>query len=484
MGTGSIVFRLKQPFQGVALADALADAIVCSLFRIKREQGFGIMKHNRLVFFISKARQIETMKTVKTMKKLAQAALSLACLAGCAAGLNAQKNPALAPTPPMGWNSWNWFGKAAIDEPTAREVIDAMVSTGLRDAGYTYVVIDGGWRDTKLGPNGELRAHPDKFPNGMKSLADYAHSKGLKFGLHTVPGRFDCGGDPVGGLGNEKVQLAQFVEWGLDFIKLDRCKLSAGKKGEGEQWTEDGTEKIYRQWSEMLNHCGRDIVLSISAYKFRPWNPDVCNMSRTTTDIRCRSNSGAAEFEKGENQGKRGRNFSSIMDIAEINNKAASSAGNGYWNDSEMMVTGDPALTREEQQAHFALWCVMSSPLMLGNDPRHMTEQERAIILNRRAIAVDQDPSGQGKRIWQDKAGGTEIWMKKLADGRCALLLLNRKKGEATLTADFAKLGLPAELHLYDIYATQDKGTVKNSYTAEFSGRGCAFLLASPESEK
>ena len=416
---------------------------------------------------------------------LTRLALLLAILAICAGALplHAQKRPELAPSPPMGWNSWNWFGKAAIDEPTVREVIDAMVSTGLRDAGYNYVVVDGGWRDTKLAPNGELRSHPDKFPDGMKALADYAHSKGLKFGLHTVPGRFDCGGDPVGGFGNEKTQLAQFVAWGLDFIKLDRCKLSAGKNdAEKWGWNEKTTEETYRQWSKMLKDCGRPITFSISAYKFRDWNPEVCNMSRTTGDIRCRSNGGAAEFEKGENKTKRGSNFSSIMQIAEINNRAAAAAGNGYWNDSEMLVTGDPALTQEEQQAHFALWCIMSSPLMLGNDPRHLTGQERAIILNPRAIAVDQDPTEQGRRVWQDKTAGTEIWMKKLAGGRHALLLLNRNQSKpATITADFAKLGLPAELYIRDIYAAQDKGQVKTSYTVDFPARGCAFLLAGSE---
>jgi len=126
----------------------------------------------------------------------------------------------LAPTPPMGWNSWNWFGKQAINEQIVRGVIDAMATNGLRDAGYDYVVVDGGWRANHLGTNGELLTDPVKFPHGMKSLADYAHAKGFKFGVHTVPGTLDCGGDPVGGYGHEAVQVRQFVNWGLDFIKL------------------------------------------------------------------------------------------------------------------------------------------------------------------------------------------------------------------------------------------------------------------------
>ena len=136
----------------------------------------------------------------------------------------AQKNPDLAKTPPMGWNSWNWFGKKEINEQVVREVIDAIVNQGLKDAGYTYVVVDGGWRDVKLDPDGKLVAHPVKFPHGIKPLADYAHSKGLKFGLHVVPGTHDCGGDPVGGFNREEIHVRQFVEWGLDFIKLDLCR--------------------------------------------------------------------------------------------------------------------------------------------------------------------------------------------------------------------------------------------------------------------
>jgi len=153
----------------------------------------------------------------------------------------AQPSQQLAPTPPMGWNSWNWFGKHQINETIVREVIDAMVANGLKDAGYEYVVVDGGWRDTTLAADGKLRPNPKRFPHGMKAFADYAHSKGLKFGVHTVPGTNDCGGDAVGGFGHEKVQVQQFADWGLDFIKLDKCRYKPG-------WTEDLLKKIYFKW--------------------------------------------------------------------------------------------------------------------------------------------------------------------------------------------------------------------------------------------
>jgi alpha-galactosidase len=131
----------------------------------------------------------------------------------------------LAPTPPMGWNSWNWWGKKEINEQVVRDTIDAMAANGLQEAGYEYIVIDGGWRDVKLDPDGKLLFHPEKFPNGIKPLADYAHSKGFKFGLHTCPGTHDCGGDKVGAWGIEEVHINQFVEWGLDFVKVDKCRF-------------------------------------------------------------------------------------------------------------------------------------------------------------------------------------------------------------------------------------------------------------------
>lgn len=146
----------------------------------------------------------------------------------------------LAIVPPMGWNSWNHFGKGGFDETTIYETIDAMVTSGMRDAGYTYVVLDGGWRDNHLGLDGELLPHPKRFPNGIKPIADYAHAKGLKLGLHTCPGETDCGRDPVGGLGREILHVSQFVEWGVDFVKLDNCYLDGSLMEE--------KYKLWRDW--------------------------------------------------------------------------------------------------------------------------------------------------------------------------------------------------------------------------------------------
>lgn len=387
-----------------------------------------------------------------------------------------QKNPDLAKTPPMGWNSWNWFGKQDINEQIVREVIDAIVSTGLKDAGYIYVVVDGGWRDVKLGSGGELLPHPEKFPNGIKPLADYAHSKGLKFGVHTVPGTQDCGGDPVGGFNREEIHIKQFVEWGLDFVKVDLCRQTEDPCATCEKsrtgWSDPTIKETYVKWSKLLRNCGRDILFSISAYRFRDWYPEYCNMARTTQDIKARIHKGGAFFNSPsrENAG-----FLSVMTVAEITNQSAAAAGNGFWNDPDMMVTGNQGLTPDEEKSHFALWCMMASPLMLGNDPRNMSAEEKKLIMNKEMIAVNQDPEEQGRIV---KSGDeTQVWTKKLADGRTAVLLLNLSASEREVKADLKEIGLPAKVKVRDIINGKDMGTFKKSIALKAGKNACWFLV-------
>ena len=374
----------------------------------------------------------------------------------------------LAKSPPMGWNSWNWHGKQAINEKVVEETIDAMVASGLRDAGYVYVVVDGGWRDTKLNAKGELVSHPIKFPGGMKRLADYAHARGLKFGVHTSPGTQDCGGDWIGAYGHEDVQLRQFVDWGLDFLKLDKCKYEPG-------WTEPKVKELYTQWARRLASCGRDIVFSISAYEFRDWYPDTCHMARTSYDIAARIHKSKAIFDDDTPR----KNFLSVMQCAELSNRVADRAGHGYWNDAEMMVTGEQGLTPDEQRAHFALWCIMSAPLILGNDPRHMDAVEKDIVLNREAIAVNQDPTEQGRRVRTD--GRTEIWVKKLGGKRAAVLLLNRDpKQSRPVTLRAADLGGLGRGKVRDVFAQKDLGAFDGSLTKTTPPHAGWLLLVTP----
>jgi alpha-galactosidase len=390
-----------------------------------------------------------------------------------------QKNPTLATTPPMGWNSWNWFGKKEVNEQNMKECMDAIVKEGLLGAGYNYFIIDGGWRDKKLGANGELLANTDKFPHGMKAMADYAHSKGLKFGLHIVPGTHDCGGDPVGGFGHEEVHVRQLTDWGIDFVKLDLCKQKSDPCSEcaknKQGWSENLIRETYLKWSKLLHNCGRDILFSVSAYEFRDWNPEYCNMSRTTEDIHCRAFGSwenkyyGASFDESNNEG-------SVMAIADINNLSAAYAGKGYWNDPDMMVTGEQGLSEDEQKCHFALWCIMSSPLILGNDPRRMTYKERELILNKEAIEIDQDPTEQGFRI--HKSGNAEIWAKKLQNGNVAVLLLNRDLlNDTKIEFKFKEIGIRKKAMVRDLYLHKDIGVFKNSLTKNVNPHSCYFYL-------
>lgn len=390
---------------------------------------------------------------------------------------NGQKRPELAPTPPMGWNSWNYFGKEGINERIVYEVMDAMVSTGLRDAGYNYIVIDGGWRDVKLGDDGKLLPHPVRFPNGIKPLADYAHAKGLKLGLHTVPGTHDCGGNPVGGYGKEALHVKQFSDWGVDFIKLDKCRMKedpcttcpGGRHG----WSEQTTESVYRKWSQLLRNSGREILFSISAYQFRNWNPEFCNMSRTTYDIFSKRNKEGALFE--DHKRDNSKSFLSVMACAEINNESARYAGNGYWNDPDMLVTGNQGLTKDEEVSHFALWAVMNAPLMLGNDPRNMRLSEKQLLLNRELIAIDQDRAGQGVLVAKHR--NYQVWKKKMEDGSTVLLLLNLNPStQRRVNVRLGKLGIEGGLTGRDVIAGKDLGTIGKKWSASLAPHACRLI--------
>lgn len=388
----------------------------------------------------------------------------------------AQDSKTLGYLPPMGWNSWNYFGKKEINEKVVLEVIDVLVSEGLQKAGYEYVVVDGGWRDTVLASNGELLVNKEKFPRGMKFLADYAHSKGLKFGLHTTPGSHDCGMDKVGGWGLEAVHVKQMVEWGVDFIKLDRCRFSLDENPHYPRkdprwmsgWDKEGNNilRAYTTWSRLIRESGRPILLSASAYRFYDWYPELTQMGRTTGDIKS-IQTGGAVFDQ--------ENVNSVMTVAHKNNQYYKVAKPGYWNDPDMLVTGKQGLTVEEQKAHFALWCIMTAPLFLGNDPRQMSKEEKAIITNKEAIAVNQDPTEQGRRIKLE--GLTEIWAKKLKDGSYAVLLLNRDAAEGKdITLRWSDLDLKGKKKVRNIYEQKDVGTYENSFSAKVAPHTALFL--------
>ncbi len=384
----------------------------------------------------------------------------------------------IAKSPPMGWNSWNWWGKQNINENVVKQTIDAMIEKGIAEAGYNYVIVDGGWRESYLGPKGELLVHKKRFPSGIKALADYAHSKGMKFGLHTVPGSHDCGGDRVGSWGVEKVHVQQMVDWGVDFVKLDKCYFWFGNSPKvpkrmdlrNQGWLiGDNVKTAYKRWHDLIDQSGHSIVLSASAYEFFDFYPELTQMGRTTLDITAKSN-GGAYFDK------KPKYHVNVMDIAEQNSRYAKYAGNGYWNDPDMLITGGQGLTFEQEKVHFALWSIMTSPLFIGSDPISMGPKELALITNKLAIEINQDPNEQGTRIRH--VGKKEIWAKRLSNGNVALLLLNRSDKESMdIGFSLEEIGLTPNQPFVDVFNNEHQGVVRNSFSQKVDPSSGVFLL-------
>jgi alpha-galactosidase len=327
----------------------------------------------------------------------------------------------LALTPPMGWNSWNKFA-CGVNEQIVRQTAQAIASSGMRDAGYRYVVIDDCWHGPR-DANGFITADAQRFPSGMKVLADYIHSLGLKFGIYSDAGRLTCGLRP-GSQGHEYQDALTYARWGVDYLKYDWC------------FTGDrNAQEAYAVMADALRSSGRDIVFSMCEWgTAKPWlwAKNTGNSWRTTGDIW----DGFATKDKEHSWAH------SVLEIVDLNEPLWPFAGPGHWNDADMLEVGNGGMTPSEYRAHFALWAMMASPLMAGNDVARMDAGTRSILLNREVIAVDQDPLGvQGHRAWRD--GDREVWVKPLAAGGRAVLLLNRGDKPASIAATAEQLGYP-----------------------------------------
>ncbi|GAB2824979.1 glycoside hydrolase family 27 protein [Streptomyces daliensis] len=339
-------------------------------------------------------------------------------------------SPAL--TPPLGWNSWNSFG-CNVDESAVRQAADAMVGSGMRDAGYEYVVVDDCWFDPQRDAQGNLRAHPDKFPSGMKALGDYIHSRGLKFGIYQVPTERTCaqrvGTFPgsTGSMGHEAQDARTFASWGVDYLKYDWCSPSG---------TRDEQVARFSLMREALRATGRPIVYSINPNSFHTptgatynWG-QVADLWRTTEDLLdIWQNGNVNSYPMG------------VGNVVDVNAPLAAQAGPGHWNDPDMLVVGRPGLTAAESRSHFTLWALMAAPLMAGNDIRTMSADVSAILRNQRLLTVNQDPLGAGGRRVRDD-GATEVFAKPLSDGSVAVALFNRGGSTATFSTSAAEIGL------------------------------------------
>lgn len=365
----------------------------------------------------------------------------------------------LALTPPMGWNSWNKFG-CNVSEDLIKEIADAMVESGMRDAGYEYIVIDDCWQIGR-DENGNIIADPERFPSGIKALADYVHSKGLKFGLYSDAGIKTCQGRP-GSRGYEFQDARQYTVWGVDYLKYD--------------WCHHGDQSAIASYSLMrdaLQAAGKPIVFSICEWgSNKPWlwAEDIGNLWRTTGDILdcwdCRKEWG-------------GMGWTHILD-KQVGLEIY--AGPGHWNDPDMLEVGNSGMTITEYRAHFSLWCILAAPLMAGNDLRNMTPEIIEILTNREVIAVDQDSFGrQGSKVKDD--GNFEVWSKELKDGSRAVVLFNRSKSDEKISVTWNEIGYPNHLYakVRDLWLKKDLGKFTGKFSAKVPSHGVVMVKIAPQ---
>ena len=316
-----------------------------------------------------------------------------------------QKFDKLALTPPMGWNTWNKFG-CNVNEKMIREAADALVSSGMKDAGYTYIVIDDCWHGDR-DSLGFIHENKEHFPSGMKSTVDYVHSKGLKFGIYSCAGKLTCAGKP-GSRGHEYQDALVYAKWGVDYLKYDWC------------YAEDRSAQAdYTTMRDALFAAGRPVVFSLCEWgnnKPWAWGAQVGHLWRTTGDI-------SAVFDGTVDHG----NYSSlgVLYILDLQEGLRKYAGPGHWNDPDMLEVGN-GLSDSENRAHFSMWCMLAAPLMAGNDISSMSNEVKNVLTNKDVIAIDQDSLGvQGFKYSAEDSLG--IWVKPLKDGDWAMCLLNRK---------------------------------------------------------
>jgi alpha-galactosidase len=376
----------------------------------------------------------------------------------CCTGLFAQKFDNLAPTPPMGWNSWNTF-QTKISEKLVMETADMIVSSGMKDAGYTYLVLDDGWmsmqRNTKTG---DLVADPEKFPHGMKVVADYVHSKGLKFGLYNCAGTKTCAGYP-GTRGYEYQDARLYASFDIDFLKFDWCS-SEGLNA----------KEAYTTMSKALKAGGRPIVFSLCEWgNNKPWQwaTSVGQLWRTTGDIN-------NLFDGVKNYGT--WHADGVMTIVDMQDTLRKYAGPNHWNDPDMLEVGN-GMTVSEDRTHFSVWCMMAAPLIAGNDIRKMSKETREILTDKEVIAIDQDPLGVQGFKYADK-DSLQVWFKPLENGDWAVCFLNRSSGPKkvqfkwkteTVTDDVSKTSLLANAityKLYNLWARKEVGTTAKDLSA------------------
>jgi len=331
------------------------------------------------------------------------------------ANLFSQKFENLALTPPMGWNSWNKFA-CNVNEKLIREMADAMVSSGMKDAGYQYINIDDCWHG-KRDSLGFIQPDPERFPSGMKALSDYIHSKGLKFGIYSDAGWNTCGGKP-GSRGYEFQDAMQYAKWGIDYLKYDWCNTEALN-----------AEGAYLTMRNALYSAGRPIVFSLCEWgnnKPWDWGKNVGHLWRTIGDI---TNCFDCVVDHGTWKSW------GVMYILDLQDGLRVHAGPDHWNDPDMMEVGNGMFVNEDR-AHFSMWCLLAAPLIAGNDLTNMSKETKEILTNKEVIEINQDSLGiQGFKY--SARDSLEIWFKPLIKGDWAICFLNRSNRLQKISFDW-----------------------------------------------
>ncbi|KAH3764526.1 alpha-galactosidase precursor [Pelomyxa schiedti] len=370
-------------------------------------------------------------------------------IAACCGAVYALNN-GLGLTPQMGWNSWNHFG-CDINEDLIKGTIDQLVSTGLAAAGYKYVNLDDCWQ-TERTADGTIVADPVAFPSGIQALADYAHSKGLKFGLYSDAGKRTCAGRP-GSLGYETQDAKTYASWGVDYLKYDNCYSG---------FTDP--QDRYPLMRDALNITGRPIFYSICEWGIdepASWADQVGNSWRTTFDI--------------------SDNWLDVMEIMNRNNNWADYAYPGAWNDPDMLEVGNGGMTDTEYQSHFSLWAVVKAPLIIGCDITAMSNATFDILTAQELIAVNQDPLGEQARRVAEYVD-TEVWSGALSGGKYVGLLLNKGLVTRDVEAKFSLMGMTdtTSCIVRDLWAQQNVGVFTGHVTFKVPSHGVVVISLTP----
>jgi alpha-galactosidase len=368
----------------------------------------------------------------------------------------------LAPTPPMGWNSWNKFA-CNITADFVKGIAQAMVDSGMKDAGYRYVNIDDCWSLAARAADGSLQNDPARFPQGIAPVADFVHGLGLKLGLYGDRGIETCG-HRAGSEDHEVQDAMTMASWGVDYLKYDNCPDPGPNPGAI-------IEPRFEAMRAALDGTGRPIVFSVCAWSFYEWATRAGHLQRTTTDIK-------NFWTPDPNSTDRG----SIMTSLKTNQPLAAYGGPNHWNDPDMLEIGNSDngagnVTDVEYQSHFSLWAISAAPLIAGNDLRNMSATTKAVLTNKEIIAINQDAMGLQGALMKT-TGEQSIWAKPLNEnGARAVVLLNEAATPANITVRFDEVGLAGgSAKIRDLQAQADLGSFKDSYGIDVPSHGTATL--------